>query len=367
MRDPIAFPSFLEQGVTQSTIQDEIFRKEGFDDYVDARKRLRPNIEQHKQHREQLTDPWVGPVGSLRHREMIERVANELIDNWIDRGAVEFVSEFAAPLPQTVITTILGFPLEDMPMTRKWEEAQVRRFVYGFGPKSEMTPEDEADNAQALVAFNRYIQEQIDEKRRNPKDDMITFLTKVEYNGEPLSDGEIISVVSGMHIGGNETTQYALTAEAMLLAQQPEVAAELRADRDKVRFFVEEALRLYAPTQGLSGRTAAQDTEIRGVKIPKGSLLHLRWAAANRDPDLCPEPDQLRLDRKNPGRHMTFSIRPRGCPGAGLSRLEQNIAVNVLLDRIDDIRLPEGKNDFKHQPGIMLGLYELNLAFSKRV
>ena len=250
---------------------------------------------------------------------MITAQANRLIDNWIDKGEVEFVTEFAAPLPQAVISTILGFPLEDMPTTKKWEEAQVRRFVYGFGPKSQMEDPDEADNARALVAFNRYIQEQIDEKRRNPKEDMITFLTNVEFQGKPLGDGDIISVVSGMHIGGNETTQYALTSEAMLLAQHPEIVEEMRADRSKVRFFVEEALRLYAPTQGLSGRVVARDTEIHGVKIPAGSLLHLRWAAANRDPDLCEAPDEIRLDRKNPGKHLTFSIRPRGCPGAGLS------------------------------------------------
>ena len=82
-----------------------------------------------------------------------------------------------------------------------------------------------------------------------------------------------------MHIGGNETTQYALTAEARLLAERPELFEELKADRSKVRYFVEEALRLYAPTQGLSTRLVAEDTEIRGVKIPRGSLLHLRYGA----------------------------------------------------------------------------------------
>ena len=366
VRDPDLFPTRVGPGSSgTSEIHDRIFADEGFGEVVTARERLRPDIEAHKAHREQLTEPWVGASGALRHRDMITEHANRLMDAWIDRGEVEFVTEFAAPLPQAVISTILGFPLEDMPMTKQWEEAQVRRFVYGFGPKSQMEAPDEEDNARALVAFNRYIQERIDEKRREPKEDMITFLTQVEFQGQPLSDGDIISVVSGMHIGGNETTQYALTSEAMLLARHPEVVDELRADRSKVRFFVEEALRLYAPTQGLSGRMVARDTEIRGVRIPAGSLLHLRWAAANRDPELCPAPDELRLDRKNPGKHLTFSIRPRGCPGAGLSRLEQNIAVNVMLDRLDDIRLAPGANDFKHQPGIMLGLYELNLRFTK--
>ena len=116
-----------------------------------------------------------------------------------------------------------------------------------------------------------------------------------------------------MHIGGNETTQYALTAEAQLLAQHPEVVAELRADPAKIRFFVEEAMRLYSPTQGLSGRTVARDTEIHGVKIPKGSLLHLRYAAANRDPDLVEETGRARppaVDRTE-GRHT------QRCPQGG--------------------------------------------------
>ena len=365
-RDPDLFPTRQGAGSSgTSEIHDAIFTEEGFGDVVNSRQRLRPDMDSHRAHREQLTEPWVGASGALQHRPMIEAQAHRLVDNWIDRGEVEFVNEFAAPLPQAVISTILGFPLEDMPMTKQWEEAQVRRFVYGHGPKSLMEDPDEEDNARALVAFNHYIQEQIDEKRRNPKEDMITFLTNVEFQGAPLSDGDIISVVSGMHIGGNETTQYALTAEAQLLADHPEVVDELRADRSKIRFFVEEAMRLYSPTQGLSGRTVARDTEIHGVKIPKGSLLHLCYAAANRDPDLVEEPDKLRLDRKSPGRHLTFSIRPRGCPGAGLSRLEQNIATEVLLDRIDDIKLSPGKNDFKHQPGIMLGLYDLHLEFTQ--
>ena len=192
VRDPDLFPTRQGPGSSgTSKIHDEIFEEEGFGEVVTARNRLRPDIESHKLHREQLTEPWVGASGALQHRDMITAHANRLMDNWIDKGEVEFVTEFAAPLPQAVISTILGFPLEDMPVTKKWEEAQVRRFVYGFGPKSQMEDPDEEDNAKALVAFNRYIQEQIDEKRRNPKEDMITFLTNVEFQGSPLSDGDI--------------------------------------------------------------------------------------------------------------------------------------------------------------------------------
>jgi cytochrome P450 len=319
------------------------------------------------QHRQQLTDPWVGAVGANRHREMITEVADGLIDRWIDNDEVSFVPGFAKPLPQTVITRILGFPLEDMPMLREWEEAQVRRFVFGATHRSLLTPEEERRNAEILVQFQQYIQDRVTEKRRNPQDDMTTFLTQVRYGDDQrlLTDGEVISVVYGMHIGGNETTQYALTAQAQLLAQQPALFAELKADRSKVRAFVEESLRLLAPTQGLSSRTAMEDAEFRGVRIPKGSLLHLRYGAGNRDEENFPQADRIDLERPTLGRHLTFSQGPRICPGAGLSRLEQTIAINLWLDRIESWELAPGKNTLAHQPGIMLGLLELHLRFTK--
>ena len=172
-----------------------------------------------------------------------------------------------------------------------------------------------------------------------------------------------MSVTFGMHIGGNETTQFALTSEWLLLAQNPDVWAELKRDRSKVRFFVEEALRVYAPTQGSSSRVTARDVEFQGVTIPKGSLLHVRYGAGNRDEDAFPCADSIDLARPNPGRHLTFSQGPRNCPGAGLSRLEQNLAVHGWLDQFESIGLAEEKNDYRHIPGRMLGLRELHVTF----
>lgn len=363
IRDPDTFP-FINAAESQA-IESQIIQDSGFTDSLKARETLRPTMDTHKQHRQQLTDPWVGASGAERHRDMVVETTNTLMDSWIDEGEVEFVKGFAAPLPQITITKILGFPLEDMPTLRKWEGAQVRRFVWGKGNRNIMSADEEAENAATLLDFHRYIQDRIDDKRRNPGEDMTTFLTTVRYGEEQrlLSDGEITSVIYGMHIGGNETTQYALTAEAMLLAQDPNLFAELKADRSKVRFFVEEALRLYAPTQGLSTRMATKDVEFRGVEVPKGSVLHLRWGAGNRDEENYPNAGELDLTRHAVGRHLTFSQGPRICPGAGLSRLEQNIAVNCWLDRFDRMELTPGKNDLTHQPGIMLGLWALNLSF----
>ena len=361
IRDPESFPpANLRQASDEAT---EIFRETGLGTPADTRQSLRPDLESHKQHRLQLTDPWVGAVGAEQHADMIRSQVGLLLEGWEKRNEAELVREFAQALPQRVITTILGLPLEDLPKLRAFEEAQVRRFVYFINHKDELPPDEEIENAQALVEFQQYLKEQADEKRRHPGNDMLTFLTQVEYEGRKLTDAEIVSVTFGMHIGGNETTQFALTSEWLLLAQNPGVWAELKRDRSKVRFFVEEALRVYAPTQGSSSRLTAQDVEFQGVNVPAGSLLHVRYGAGNRDEDAFPHADSIDLSRPNPGRHLTFSQGPRNCPGAGLSRLEQNIAVNGWLDRFESIGLAEGQNDFRHIPGRMLGLIDLHVTF----
>ncbi len=361
IRDPETFPpAELRQASDEAT---EIFRETGYGTPGDTRQSLRPDLESHKQHRLQLTDPWVGPVGADQHEDMIRSQVDLLLEGWEARTEAELVQEFAQPLPQRVITTILGLPLDDLPKLKAFEEAQVRRFVYFINHKDELPPAEELENARALVEFQQYLKEQADEKRRHPGDDMLTFLTQVEYEGRKLTDAEIVSVTFGMHIGGNETTQFALTSEWLLLAKNPDVWAELKRDRGKVRFFVEEALRVYAPTQGSSSRVTARDVEFQGMTIPKGSLLHVRYGAGNRDEDAFPGADSIDLARPNPGRHLTFSQGPRNCPGAGLSRLEQNLAVHGWLDQFESIGLAEEKNDYRHIPGRMLGLRELHVTF----
>ena len=125
-------------------------------------------------------------------------------------------------------------------------------------------------------------------------------------------------------------------------------------------------MRLYAPTQGLSTRRVTRDVTIRGVDIAKGSLLHLRYGAGNRDEEEFADAGNVDLHRRKPARHLTFSQGPRSCPGSGLSRLEQQIAVEAIVDRLQDLRLAPGKNDLKRQPGIMLGLWNLYLEFAPR-
>lgn len=326
---------------------------------------LRPNMELWRLHKQELTDPWVGP-GANRHEEMIRQHVTNLIDNWIDREEIDFITQFARPLPQHVMASVLGFPAEDIPQLAKWGEAQVRSFVYGRGHLNQLNEEEIRDQFELLDGFKEYVREQVEEKRRNPRDDMITFLTQVTYSplGRKLTDLEVNGIVYAMIIGGLETTQYALEEQAQLMCEHEGLFETLKNDRSLIRQFTEEGMRMRSPTQGLSTRRTSQDEEFQGVKVPAGSVLHLRYGAANVDPDEFECPYELRLDRRAVTRHLTFSAGPRVCPGAGISRMEQQTAWNLLLDRLDGIEYADG-NDFLHQPGIMLGTLSLKLRIRK--
>ncbi len=330
---------------------------------------LRPTVELWRAHRQELTDPWVGP-GAKRHTAMINDAIDDLINHWINRddgdgmGTVEFIDEFARPLPQKVMAKVLGFPDQDIPQLAAWGSAQVMQFVYGSGHMNQMTEAQAAEQASRLEGFADYLADAVARKRANPEDDMISALTQIHYQAlnRRLTDDEVYGIIYLMILGGLETTQYALEEQAQLLCDDPALFATLKSSPDKIRAFTEEAMRLRAPTQGLSTRVTTQDEVFQGVKVPAGSVLHIRFGAGNVDPAQYECPYQLNLDRKALGNHLSFSQGPRTCPGAGISRIEQQLAWEQLFQRLDALEYAEG-NTFAHQPGIMLGTLALKLRF----
>jgi len=327
---------------------------------------LRPDPALWRAHRQELTDPWVGP-GATRHRAMITGHVDDLIDDLLgaqngQNGAVDFVTQFARPLPQRTMASVLGLPQSDVAQLEVWGNAQVMSYVYGATHRNILTAEQTREKFRLLGGFKDYVAAMTRRKRAHPGDDMISFLTRVHYRAldRKLTDDEINGVVYAMVIGGLETTQYAIAEQAVLLARRPGLFDQLKADRALVRTFIEEGMRLRSPTQGLSTRICAQDEVFQGVTVPAGSMLHLRWAAANIDPDEFENPHEIQLDRRAATRHLAFSQGVRSCPGSHLSRLEQTIAWNRLLDRLDGFELAPG-NDFERQPGIMLGTRHLHL------
>jgi cytochrome P450 len=337
---------------------------------LDSVRTLRPSVALWRAHRQELTDPWVGP-GAKRHTAMITRYVDELIDNWIARddgdgmGTVEFVNEFARPLPQLVMAEILGFPREDIPQLAAWGGAQVMQYVYGKGHRNILSEAETLQQAEQLDGFADYLADHVAQRRRDPGDDMVSDLTQIHYKAldRKLTDDEIYGIIYFMVLGGLETTQYALEEEAQLLCDAPELFTTLKANPDKIRAFTEESMRLRAPTQGLSTRITTRDEMFQGVDVPAGSLLHIRFGAGNVDPGQYSCPFEMDLDRKALGNHLTFSQGARNCPGAGISRQEQLIAWQRLFARLECVEYAPG-NTFEHQPGIMLGTLALNLRFT---
>lgn len=376
VKDPVGFPPVISTMVEQ--LQGALDRGEAptqdasrFDLALDSVRTLRPTIELWRAHRQELTDPWVGP-GAKRHKEMIREVTDELIDEWISRddgdgmGSVEFVEEFARPLPQRVMAKVLGFAPEDIPNLADWGSAQVMQYVYGKGHLNQLDEEQQAIQAKGLEGFAQFLAEQVASKRANPQDDMISDLTQIHYKAldRKLTDEEVYGIVYFMVLGGLETTQYALEEQAQLLCDDPELLKTLHSNPGKIRAFTEEAMRLRAPTQGLSTRLTKAEEVFGGVTVPAGSILHIRFGAGNVDPRQYECPYKLDLERKALGNHLTFSQGPRTCPGAGISRLEQIVAWERLLTRVDNLEYAPG-NSFEHQPGIMLGTLTLNLRFKE--
>ncbi|WP_379539412.1 cytochrome P450 [Novosphingobium tardum] len=311
----------------------------------------------HRKYRD-LVDRFFQGRALLDARPLIEQLVDELIDGFVTQGEVEVVSAFAEPLPVTVITSLLGLPLEDIPQLRQWSAAWAAPFARGLSLEQEM------EVARQGVDFQNYIRDVANERRRNPREDIITHLVQARYDDErPLTDHEIASIVDHLYIGGNETTTFAIASGLWLMLREAQIYKALIANPSQLPTFAEEVLRLESPTQGLY-RTASADTEIRGVPISKGATIHMRFAAANRDEAVFAHPDKVDLGRKNASRHLAFSKGEHHCPGAALSRLEQVIAYERLLERLPNLRLTPGANDFTHWPGFVLrALRHLHVSF----
>lgn len=325
---------------------------------------LGSNPPEHRWYRDAV-DKYFDAIGSLRWQPFIEQTVADLLDEMTRDGQrADFVEAFALPLPVRVITRILGFPSSDIEQLKAWSSAWVLPFS---GP---LSAEKEVWVAEQVVEFQHYINEWINRKRTSPQDDVLSELVTAriktaEPGGErPLTNHEIITIVDHLYIGGNETTTFALTSAMWLMLREPRVYEALIGDMSLVEQFIEESLRLESPTQGLF-RVVAKDTDINGFPIPEGATIHIRYAAANRDERVFPNPDVVDLERKNVKRHMAFSLGEHHCPGSGLSRLEQSIALHAIINRLPRLRLSHD-NDFTHKPGFVLrALNRLNIEWGQ--
>jgi cytochrome P450 len=290
----------------------------------------------------------------------IRAVADELIDAFPAEGTVDYVKDFAEPLPLIVIADFLGVSRSELDIFRKWSDDAAE--VLG----GTLTEERSQQCHESLQELLGYFAGLLDERRRHPSEDFIGLLLEAGVADErPLSTEEMLSLAYVTLVAGNETTVNLLSGLMLLLLWNPDQFARVRADRSKVPVAVEEALRLEAPVQGFV-RILKQDGEVGGTTIPAGSRLLIVAGAANRDPEMFPDPDRFDVDRPNARLHLSFGKGLHYCIGAPLSRLEGVVGLECLLDRLETIELAAGFVPIYKDNGILRSLVSLPLHIRKR-
>jgi cytochrome P450 len=296
----------------------------------------------------------------------IDRLCDELIGRFAGRGSVEFVSEFAVPLPIGVIADALGVPRDMQPTFRRWTDDSTD--LIG----ADVTDERRLAAARGLVEFQHYFAAALDDRRRAPRDDFLTDLVQASVDGDeeglddnrPLDTPEMLSILHQLLVAGNETTTTLLAESMRLLIGDRAEYARVAADTDGAHTagVVEEALRLCAPAQGMF-RVVTRDTVLGGVEIPAGSTAILMYASANRDEAQWPDGDSFCPGRAGVRHHVSFGSGIHYCIGAALSRAEAQAALPRLCRAMPDPHLPPTPLDYK--PSIVLrGLRSLPLTFT---
>jgi cytochrome P450 len=287
----------------------------------------------------------------------------ELIEAMADKGSGDFVEDFAIPLPVTMIAQQIGLD-NDPKQVKAWSDAAVDRF------SQLVDRERELECAHSFIEYQKYMKSKIDDRRANGGDDLLTDLVEARVEGEtPLTDEEIMSIMQQFMVAGNETTTSALAGCLLELIRDPDQMEKAKAaaggrSPKLIQNMVEESLRYETPSAGM-WRLAKEDTELGGQKIAKGSMLQLRYAAANRDPAKFENPDKFDVERKNARAHLAFGKGPHMCVGNMLSRKEMFVAFDELLERLDNFQLSDPAG-IEILPNILLrGVTRLPITYER--
>ncbi|MEC4816595.1 MAG: cytochrome P450 [Scytonema sp. PMC 1069.18] len=318
---------------------------------------LTADLPEHERFRALVNKAFTSSRVNKMH-DLIQQIVDELIDSFITQSKCEFVSEFAVPLPIKVIAQQLGVPQADLPKFKKWSDAFIARLGHI------LSKEQEIECAKEIVAFQHYFHDVIESRQQQPQDDLITDLVQAKVVGErSLNTAELLSIIQQILVAGNETVTSALAGGMLLLAKNQEQMKLLQTDVSLIENFVEEVLRMESPTAGM-WRVVTQDTKLGDVDLKAGSLVMVRFDAANRDPMKFQEGERLDVCRHNASNHLSFGYGIHFCLGAMLARKEMQIAYERLLLRLKNIRLAQ--EDYQYLPNILMrGLKHLYIEFDK--
>ena len=300
-----------------------------------ARHLLNMDAPDHAPYRK-LAAPWLTPRAVRRLEPEIERIARETLDGLANGGELsemDFVTKVTAPVPLAVLCDLLGVPRSDWELMFRWTNG----LVGSQDPEYQLDPSPQRSSQIARVSLFEYFAKLTEERRRQPREDMVSVLASAKLGDDEVPIFELLSYYFLLVIAGNETTRNAMSGGLVALIENPEQLEMLRRDPSLVNSAVEEIVRWTTPVIQFC-RTPTEDFELRGRKIRAGESLCLFYPSANRDEDVFDAPFEFRVDRK-PNRHLAFGIGEHFCLGANLARLELRVLFRQLAERLEQVEL----------------------------
>jgi cytochrome P450 len=290
----------------------------------------------------------------------LNRIADDLIDAFIDKGECDFVQAFAFPLPGLIIAEQIGLDAAQINTFKAWSDGMLAPAMGLLVDEASAKKYSEVE-AEA----QHYLAKLFEERRANPTDDMLSALLADSTEGdEPLTMHELQNLMNQLITGGYTTTADSIANAMLLLIENPDQMELLHNDRSLLRNFAEEALRHSSSVQGLFRRTTVE-TELSGVTIPANSIIHTRYGSANWDESVFPEPEKFDITRENASKHLAFSRGPHFCVGQPLAIQELMIGFDRILDRLDNIQLAPGATLQRTGGLIFYSLVDLPITFTK--
>jgi cytochrome P450 len=297
------------------------------------------------------------------NEDFIWRLADAQLDEFVGEGRCEFISAYSQPFAMLVVADLLGVPEADHP-----------RFREGFGLSGTVgevgAGEDGSVGENPLAWLDAWFTEYIEDRRRQPRQDVLTELALATYaDGSTPDVSSVVLTSTFLFAAGQETSARLLASALKHLAVHPELQDELRADSARIPNFLEEVLRVESPVKA-DFRLTRRTTSIGGVEVTAGTPVMLLNGAANRDPRHFECPAEFQSDRANARTHIAFGRGAHSCQGGPLARAEGRVSIERILARTRNIRLSEehhGPTDaptFQYEPTwILRGLSELHLEF----
>lgn len=275
----------------------------------------------HKKVRKEL-NPVFAPQRMFSLDEVVRNRAIKLVDAFKSRGSCDFVAEFAVPFPVSIFLDLFGLPQEEVGQFLAWEHA----LLHGT---------DMAARIEATRATKAYLLAAIEDRRREPRDDLISQAIDYQYDGQPWTNEMVFGYCFNLFVGGLDTVSANIGLHIWHLATHPADQEALRSDPSKLTLAIEEMMRAYAAVTTF--RTVTREIEFRGVKMMPGDKVAMSTALTSRDPEAWPDPNKVDFDRR-PG-HLAFGSSTHRCLGMHLARRELIIGIETMLSELPPFRV----------------------------